>query len=337
MIMKKKLLAMTLASAMLASALAGCGGSSASTDNGGSSADSGDAYNISVIVKLTDSHFNKVMAGAKAYADEHDNVNVDIQSPTAATSYDEQVNMIETAVGNPSTNAIVVAPLQSDSASTLIANTDKVVIALDTDFESEKKSAFVGTGNESASKEAAVAAVKKAQDSGVDKPTVLIVTGVQGDETHDARMNGYKAGVEEAGGEVVEVQYCDGMAEKAATAMESVMQKFPQGIDIVLSSNDDMAMSVVKIIKDSGSAAYANTIVCGFDGNQSAIQAIKDGSLAMDVAQNGYDMGYRAVEAAVKCLQGETVDAFIDSGVQVVDSSNVDSYIDDQIAKGLWE
>lgn len=144
--MKKKLLAMTLASAMLASALAGCGGSSASTDNGGSSADSGDAYNISVIVKLTDSHFNKVIAGAKAYADEHDNVNVDIQSPTAATSYDEQVNMIETAVGNPSTNAIVVAPLQSDSASTLIANTDKVVIALDTDFASEKKSAFVGTG-----------------------------------------------------------------------------------------------------------------------------------------------------------------------------------------------
>lgn len=335
--MKKKLLAMTLASAMLASALAGCGGSSASTDNGGSSADSGDAYNISVIVKLTDSHFNKVMAGAKAYADEHDNVNVDIQSPTAATSYDEQVNMIETAVGNPSTNAIVVAPLQSDSASTLIANTDKVVIALDTDFASEKKSAFVGTGNESASKEAAVAAVKKAQDSGVDKPTVLIVTGVQGDETHDARMNGYKAGVEEAGGEVVEVQYCDGMAEKAATAMESVMQKFPDGIDIVLSSNDDMAMSVVKIIKDSGNAKYADTIVCGFDGNQSAIQAVKDGSLAMDVAQNGYDMGYRAVEAAVKCLQGETVDAFIDSGVQVVDSSNVDSYIDDQTAKGLWE
>lgn len=335
--MKKKLLAMTLASAMLASALAGCGGSSASTDNGGSSADSGDAYNISVIVKLTDSHFNKVIAGAKAYADEHDNVNVDIQSPTAATSYDEQVNMIETAVGNPSTNAIVVAPLQSDSASTLIANTDKVVIALDTDFASEKKSAFVGTGNESASKEAAVAAVKKVQDSGVDKPTVLIVTGVQGDETHDARMNGYKAGVEEAGGEVVEVQYCDGMAEKAATAMESVMQKFPDGIDIVLSSNDDMAMSVVKIIKDSGNAKYADTIVCGFDGNQSAIQAVKDGSLAMDVAQNGYDMGYRAVEAAVKCLQGETVDAFIDSGVQVVDSSNVDSYIDDQTAKGLWE
>lgn len=89
--MKKKLLAMTLASAMCVGMLAGCGGgSSASTDSDDSGASSsGDAYNISVIVKLTDGHFNKVMAGAKAYADEHDNVNVDIQSPTSATSYDE--------------------------------------------------------------------------------------------------------------------------------------------------------------------------------------------------------------------------------------------------------
>ncbi len=335
--MKKKLLAMTLASAMLASVLAGCGGSSASTDNGGSSADSGDAYNISVIVKLTDGHFNKVMAGAKAYADEHDNVTVDIQSPTAATSYDEQVNMIETAVGNPSVDAIVVAPLQSDSASTLVANTDKVIIALDTDFTSDKKTAFVGTGNEDAAKSGGVAAVEAAKAAGIEKPTALIVTGVQGDETHEARLAGYKAGVEEAGGEVVEVQYCDGMAEKAATAMESVMQKFPDGIDIVLSSNDDMAMSVVKIIKDSGNAKYANTIVCGFDGNTSAIQAIKDGSLSMDIAQLGYDMGYKAVEAAVKALEGEQVDSFIDSGSQVVDASNCDAYIEDMTAKGLWE
>lgn len=328
---------MTLASAMLASALAGCGGSSASTDNGGSSADSGDAYNISVIVKLTDGHFNKVMAGAKAYADEHDNVNVDIQSPTSATSYDEQVNMIETSLGNPGIDALVLAPLQSDSASTLVANTDKVVIALDTDFTSDKKLAFVGTGNKDAAKSGGTAAVEAAKANGVDKPTVLIVTGVQGDETHEARLAGYKEGVEEAGGEVVEVQYCDGLAEKAATAMESVMQMYPDGIDIVLSSNDDMAMSVVKIIKDSGNAKYADTIVCGFDGNTSAISAIKDGALGMDVAQLGYDMGYKAVEAAVKALEGEKIDSFIDSGAKIVDSANCDEYIDDMKSKGLWE
>ena len=336
--MKKKLLAMTLASALCAGMLAGCGSSAStgSTGDSGSTA-SGDAYNVTVIVKHTDGHFNKVIAGARAYGSEHDNVNVEIQSPTSATSYDEQVNMIETSLGNPSIDALVLAPLQSDSASTLVANTDKVVIALDTDFTSDKKLAFVGTGNKDAAKSGGAAAVEAAKAKGIDKPTVLVVTGVQGDETHEARLAGYKEGVEEAGGEVVEVQYCDGLAEKAATAMESVMQMYPDGIDIVLSSNDDMAMSVVKIIKDSGNAKYADTIVCGFDGNTSAISAIKDGTLGMDIAQLGYDMGYKAVEAAVKALEGEQVESFIDSGSKVVDSTNCDEYIDDMKAKGLWE
>ena len=321
----KKLLSVSIAAVMTVGMLAGCGDSSSTNSGGSSASSSDDAYNISVIVKLTDGHFNKVMAGAKAYADEHDNVNVDIQSPTSATSYDEQVNMIETSLGNPGIDALVLAPLQSDSASTLVANT------------SDKKLAFVGTGNKDAAKSGGTAAVEAAKANGVDKPTVLIVTGVQGDETHEARLAGYKEGVEEAGGEVVEVQYCDGLAEKAATAMESVMQMYPDGIDIVLSSNDDMAMSVVKIIKDSGNAKYADTIVCGFDGNTSAISAIKDGALGMDVAQLGYDMGYKAVEAAVKALEGEKIDSFIDSGAKIVDSANCDEYIDDMKSKGLWE
>ena len=331
---------MTLVSALCAAMLTGCGGGSTLTDSnsGGDSASSdGSKYNISVIVKLTDGHFNKVIAGAKAYAAEHDNVSVEIQSPTSATSYDEQVNMIETSIGNPGIDAIVLAPLQSDTAATLVSTSEKPVIAVDTDFTSDKKSSFVGTGNESAAKEGGKAAVEEAKKRGADKPTVLILTGTQGDETHEARLAGYKAGAEEAGGEVVEIQYCDAAAEKAATAMEAVMQKYTGGIDVVLSSNDDMAMSALKIIKDSGNAAYANTVVCGFDGNQSAIEAVQSGSLGMDIAQLGYDMGYKAVEAAVAVLEGNTVDEYIDSGAKVVDSSNADDYIADMKSKGLWE
>ena len=65
--------------------------------------------------------------------------------------------------------------------------------------------------------------------------------------------------------------------------------------------------------------------------------AIKDGTLGMDIAQLGYDMGYKAVEAAVKALEGEQVESFIDSGSKVVDSTNCDEYIDDMKAKSLWE
>lgn len=335
--MNKRFWALTLTGALCASLLTGCGGGTSASTEGSDTASTGESRNIAVIVKLTDGHFNKVIAGAKAYAAEHEGITVDIQSPTSATSYDEQVNMIETSLGNPGVDAVVLAPLQSDSAAALVSSADKPIIAVDTDFTSDKKSSFVGTGNEAAAKDGGKSAVEEAKKRGADKPTVVILTGTQGDETHEARLRGYKAGAEEAGGEVIEVQYCDAQAEKAATAMEAIMQKFPDGVDVVLSSNDDMAMSAVKIIKDSGNAAYADTVICGFDGNQSAIEAVKDGTLTMDIAQLGYDMGYKAVEAAVKVLDGESVESYIDSGAKVVDAAGADEYITDMKDKGLWE
>lgn len=69
----------------------------------------------------------------------------------------------------------------------------------------------------------------------------------------------------------------------------------------------------------------------------SAIEAVQSGSLGMDIAQLGYDMGYKAVEAAVAVLEGNTVDEYIDSGAKVVDASNADDYIADMKSKGLWE
>lgn len=333
----KRLFAGVLAGAMCLGALSGCGGSSGSSASGsGEAADSDASYKVSFIVKLTDGHFSKVMAGAKAYAEEHPNVTVDIQSPTSATAYDEQINMVETALGNDY-DALIISPLQSDSVANLVSNTDDVIIACDTDFTSDKKVAFVGTGNEDAAKSGGEAAAKEAIARGAKKPTAVILTGVQGDETHDARLEGYKEGIEAAGGEVLEVQYCDALADKAANAMEAIIQKYPDGVDVVCSTNDDMVMAATKAIADANNKAFDNTVLCGFDGNQAAIEAVKDGSLAMDVAQSGYDMGYKSVEAAVNALNGEKVDSFIDSGSQIVSADNVDDYISSMKDIGVWE
>lgn len=341
--MKKRVMAMALAGMLCVGMLVGCGGSGSSSKSsetadsttGSVSGTAKDVYHVTVVVKLTDGHFKKVIAGAKAYAEEHNNVEVEILSPTSATAYDEQQNMIETALG-AGDDAVIISPLQSSIAATLVQGTDKVVVALDTDFDAPEKSAFVGTGNKQAAKSGGAAAVKAAKDAGVEAPTAVILTGVQGDETHDARLEGYKEAVEEAGGRVLAVQYCDATADKASVAMEAIIQKYPDGVDLILSTNDDMAMAAAKMVKDSGNTAYAKSILCGFDGNQSAIEAVKEGSISMDVAQLGYDMGYKAVEAAVKVLEGGTVASFIDSGSEVITSDNVASYVTDMKEKGLW-
>ncbi len=340
---RKRIFAGLLAGAMCVGALAGCGSSSSSNDSStsgsaGSTGSSSDTeYTISFIVKLTDGHFSRVMAGANAYADEHPNVTVEIQSPTSATAYDEQVNMIETALGSGAYDAMVVAPLQSDSVSTLVASTDLVVVACDTDFDSEKKTTYVGTGNKDAAASGGAAAAEEAISRGSDAPTAVILTGVQGDETHDDRLAGFTESIEDAGGEVLEVQYCDALADKAANAMEAIMQKYPEGVDCILCTCDDMAVAAAKVVSDANSAAYENTVICGFDGNQAAIEAIEAGTLTMDVAQLGYQMGYKSVEAAVMALEGEEVESFIDSGSQIVSADNVDEYIQSMKDIGVWD
>lgn len=69
-------------------------------------------------------------------------------------------------------------------------------------------------------------------------------------------LRGYRSAVEQVGGTVLEVQYCDAQPDRAAAAMEAVMQKYPQGVDAVLVTSDDMALAAIKCIWDNNSAAY---------------------------------------------------------------------------------
>ena len=178
--------------------------------------------------------------------------------------------------------------------------------------------------------------MEKATANGADKPQAVILTGAQGDETHEARLRGYRSAVEQAGGTVLEVQYCDAQPDRAAAAMEAVMQKYPQGVDAVLVTSDDMALAAIKCIWDNNSDAYRKTVICGFDGNQAAVEALDRGELTVDIAQQGYEMGYKAVEAALDALEGKSVESVIDSGSEVITADNIDAYIADCREKGLW-
>lgn len=77
-----------------------------------------------------------------------------------------------------------------------------------------------------------------------------------------------------------------------------------------------------------GNKAYENTIFLGFNGDKSACESILAGEETMSVAQEAYNMGYLAVEAAVKQLNGETLDSFIDSGCSVVTKDNAQARMD---------
>ena len=344
--MKKRILAMLMASA-LAVSMTACGGSGSSggssaagssaagsqAASSGASAPAGDdAYNISVILKTTSAEYwQYVVAGCNAYAEEH-GIKVEVKGPPSETSYDEQMNMIETDLNNPEFDAIVIAPLQGETVATLIENASVPILAVDTDIDSPVIKTFVGTGNEAAAKLGGEAAVALAKERGWTDIKCIEIAGVQGDSTNTARMNGYMAGVEAAGGDFLEneVQYANAVADQAVTCMEAIMQTHPEGVAIICANNDDMAMAAARAA--AGNDAYKDTIFMGFNGDRTACEAILKGELTLSVAQDAYGMGYKAVEAACQILDGAELDRFVDSGAEIVNADNAQGRLDDLLS-----
>lgn len=326
----KRLFAALLASA-LALSLTACADEGAEFPDAASGDSAGEGpYELSMILKTNASEFWQIVqAGAEAYEEEHpDLVKLSIKGPPGETYYEEQLNSLTTDLANASYDGYLIAPLQSEAVATAIAETDKPVVAFDTDIDSDKCLSFVGTGNKEAAKKGAIAAVEAAKAAGWEEIKCIEIAGVQGDATNTARMEGYREGITEAGGEFLddEVQYANATADLAVTAMEAIMNKFPDGVAIICSNNDDMALAAARTAAEN--PAYANTIFLGFDGQKSAVEAVLAGELTMTAAQNNFDIGYKAVETMVKILQGEEYDAVVDTGTEIITKDNAQDRLD---------
>ncbi|OUP51873.1 ribose ABC transporter substrate-binding protein [Butyricicoccus pullicaecorum] len=319
----KRWMAATLAGAM-ALTLTACGGNADSTSTAESGNLGDDVKKISVILKTSSAEYwQYIQAGAKAYDEEHDDVEVSIKGPTSETAFEEQMAMVETDISTADFDAYVIAPLQPDTVKTMIAGETRPVVALDSNIpDAPEVKTFVGTGNEAAAKQGMEAAVEAAKAAGWTEIKAIEICGVQGEPTNEARKAGFMAGIEENGGDFLEeeTQYANATADLAVNCMEAIMQTHPEGIAIICANNDDMAIAAARTA--ASNPAYENTIFLGFDGVKSACESILNGELDMAAAQDPYNMAYQAVDAAVRLIDGETLPEFIDSGSAVVTKDN---------------
>ena len=84
-----------------------------------------------------------------------------------------------------------------------------------------------------------------------------------------------------------------------------------------------MALGALNAAKSAGKTL----VIVGFDATNDALQAIKDGTLAGSVAQFPTKIGELGTLTAAKVARGETVEAFVNTGVEVVSKDNVDKFM----------
>ena len=231
--------------------------------------------------------------------------------------------MIEQQIG-AGCDAIIVAPNDAGAASGALASAigSIPVLSVDTNVGIEGQTSFVGTSNVDAAKEGGLWAAEQAGEGA----NAVIIYGQEGDNTSKMRREGYQAACDEAGVTGLDALSGQNTTDGATKTMEDLLNAYPDQIDIVLCHNDDTAIGAMNACKSAG---VDDMIIVGFDGNASAVDLILAGEMVKaTVAQQPYEMGYQAVEAALKAIKGETVEEVINAPVTVVTAENGQEYLD---------
>ena len=278
--------------------------------------------NIAVIVKaVTSDYWKTVGAGVDAAMKTDPSITASFLGPNAETDIEDQIRIIESQI-SAKVDAIAVAPSQADQVQPTLEKAVAAgipVILIDTDITGfTNKAAFVGTDNKLGGQlggEFIVGALKAGDE-------VAIIRGAAGDPVHNQREQGAKEAMEKAGLVVVDVQPADSDRAKGQTVAENLLTANPN-LKGIFATNDEMALGALNAAKSAGKTL----VIVGFDATNDALQAIKDGTLAGSVAQFPTKIGELGTLTAAKVARGETVEAFVNTGVEVVSKDNVDKFM----------
>ena len=100
----------------------------------------------------------------------------------------------------------------------------------------------------------------------------------------------------------------------------------------IFATNEGTAEGAVQAFTELNMAPGKIALI-GFDSGKKQTDAIRSGLESGAITQNPYGIGYRAVEAAVKVLDGQSVPTKIDTGFYWYDKTNID---DPKIASQLY-
>ncbi|HSL76560.1 MAG TPA: substrate-binding domain-containing protein [Candidatus Limnocylindrales bacterium] len=124
--------------------------------------------------------------------------------------------------------------------------------------------------------------------------------------------------------EIVDSVVADYKRENALTAMNDLLQKHGPGeVDVIYTHNDAMALGVVAALETADRLDEFKVV--GIDGQNEAIQAIKDGKIVVTFTYD--NAGKEACETAAKLLKGETVEKQWVLPTNTIDATNVDEWL----------
>ena len=241
----------------------------------------------------------------------------------------KQVQILQDLVSR-GVDGFAVAPMDAESVIGVIDAALKKgikVITFDSDSPKSKRIAFVGTNNYQGGVEAG-----KAYAAVQPEGKFAVITGGLAAANHNERGAGFRDALKAAGGKYTEIPGspfpCNDDAAKSIQIIQDVLTRYPDINGFFFSGGWPLfgaAEAYVRAV--DANHRIENLAIVSFDSLPEELALLKKEYVDALIGQRPYAMGVKSVDVLNDLVQGKTVPAVIDTGVDVITKDNVDQFL----------
>jgi ribose transport system substrate-binding protein len=280
--------------------LAGCGGSG--------------RKQIAVVPKATSHLFWQTVQAGAMKAGEDLKVDVLWNGSASETDYSRQIQIVDSMIARRVDGLAVAASDRTSLNASLerAAALNIPVTVFDSGVDSDRFMTYVATNNY----EAGRAAARKLAVLLGGKGKVIVVENLPGSRSTMEREQGFNDVMKEIPGiKIVGRQFGMSDRAKALAATENLLTAAPDADGLFASSEPSStgAAQALKARRLSGKIRFV-----AFDASENLVDDLKGGTIDALVAQDPFNMGYKAVQTLVEKLAGKTPPKRMDLSAVVV-------------------
>lgn len=260
---------------------------------------------VAGIVFQDDQFMNMLTQGYVAAADE---LGVEILTDNTNNDSAKEVELINTYLAQ-GVDGLVIAPLNADASVAALRDADSKGMKVALTNIDLTDADFIVAGYTSndynncylAGQEAAEILKENGKDK--DVKIAILQFASQLPDISKNRIEGYKKGLEDGGITYEIVADQDAWLQDTALTAASSIMTANQDLDAIITVNDGGTIGAVTAVQNAGE----DIMVFGHDGSDQISSMILDDAspLKSVVAQDPYGMGYQAMTALVKAIEGE--------------------------------
>lgn len=283
---------------LLAFVFTGCGDRSSSN---------GDQLKIAAILLQEDQFYRLNEVGMKAAAKDYD---VDLSISNSYGKIDKEMQLVETYTAK-GVDAILIPPISQSGTIPILRKAHDSgikVITYDTVLDAGFPASNVSSDQVALGSMTGEACRKYIDEQLGGKAKVAVIQFVALSlELGPLRPSGFESQLKDMPGVEIVARQDAWLAHKATEVVETLIGSHPD-LDIIWAANEGGTVGAVTAVRNAGKAG--DIVVFGTDiSGQVADFLLSDDNILQAVtAQRPYEMGYTAVETAVKVARGEQVE-----------------------------